>query len=248
MSFDERTRIILGEEGAAALAAASVAVYGLGGVGAACAMDLVRVGVGRIVAVDFDDVAESNLNRLYFGYRAEIGRPKAEVFAEYARRVNPGVVVEAAPRFFSGEGAAELVAANAGGGCAVHLDCVDALNPKVNLLAALSRAGLAFAASMGTAGRLDPGRLRLSALSASSGCPLAREVRNRLRRLGVGIDFPAVWSDEPATPPVERPAGPEEEQKAPGRIRKMQGSAPFVPQAAGHLLASWATRRLLGLA
>lgn len=243
MSFDERTRILLGAEALASLSRASVAVYGLGGVGAAAAMDLVRAGVGRVVALDFDEVQESNLNRLYFGYRAEIGKPKAEVFADYARRVNPDVVIEAAPRFFSGEGAAGAVAP----GCDAHLDCVDALNPKVNLLAALSRGGATFAASMGTAGRLDPGRLRLTPLSESRGCPLAREVRNRLGRLGIDLGFPAVWSDEPAAPPVERPPGPEEEQKAPGRIRKMQGSAPFVPQTAGHFLASWAVRTILGL-
>ncbi len=243
MSFDQRTRILLGDKGMEALKRTSVAVYGLGGVGAACAMDLVRAGVGRIVALDFDDVAESNLNRLYFGYYEEIGRPKVEVFAEYAHRVNPYVRVEAAARFLSGESAPGAIAP----GCAVHIDCVDSLTPKVNLIATLLEAKALFASSMGTAGRLDPARLRLGSFWESRGCPLARDVRNRLRRIGATGDFPAVWSDEPPTPPVERPPGPEEAQKAPGRVRKMQGSAPFVPQAAGHLLASWAVRTILGM-
>jgi tRNA A37 threonylcarbamoyladenosine dehydratase len=243
MSFTERTRIVLGDEGMDRLAAASVAVYGLGGVGAACAMDLVRAGVGRVVALDFDEVAESNLNRLYFGYRDVLGMQKTEAFRRAALLVNPEVRVEALPRFFSGEDAAGAVAP----GCDVHLDCIDSLNPKINLLAALSAAGVDFAASLGTAGRLDPGRLRMGPVGESRGCPLAREVRNRLRRRGVALDFPAVWSDEPAVAPVERPAGRENLQTAPGRIRKMQGSAPFVPQAAGHFLASWAVRKILGL-
>ena len=118
LSFGDRTRILLGDEALARLAEASVAVYGLGGVGAACAMDLVRAGVGRIVALDFDEVQESNLNRLYFGYREEIGRPKAEVFADYARRVNPAVRVEARPRFFSGSGAVVVGVCDAFGGVA----------------------------------------------------------------------------------------------------------------------------------
>lgn len=244
MSFDDRLRIVFGDEGLARLGGASVAVYGLGGVGAACAMDLVRAGVGRVVALDFDEVQESNLNRLYFGYRDEVGRPKAEVFADYARRINPEVRAEARPAFFSGAAAASIVA----GDCEVHLDCVDSLNPKVNLLAALAAREARFASSLGTAGRIDPGRLRLASIWESRGCPLAREVRNRLRRLGVTADFPAVFSDEPAVPPVPRPEGAAEAQKAPGRIRAMQGSTPFVPQAAGHLLASWAVRSLLGLA
>lgn len=228
----------------ALLGRASVAVYGLGGVGAACAMDLVRSGVGRIVALDFDDVAESNLNRLYFGYRDVLGMPKAEAFARAALLVNPAVVVEALPRFLPGDGEAAFLAS----GCAVHLDCIDSLNPKVNLLSSLAAAGFDFAASLGTAGRLDPARLRFGPIGLSRGCPLGREVRNRLRRRGVTLGFPAVWSDEPPVPPVERPEGALEAQTAPGRIRKLQASAPFVPQAAGHFLASWAVRRILGLA
>ena len=241
MSFRERTRILLGDEGMKALSSASVAVYGLGGVGGAAAMDLVREGIGRLVVLDFDVIQESNLNRLYFAYGRDVGRPKAEVFAERAREINPEIEVVARKDFMSGAGAAGLVAAD----CAVHLDCVDSLNAKVNLLIALAAIGRPFASSLGTAGRTDPTRLRLGSIEASRGCPLAREVRNRLRRRGVALDFPAVWSDEPPVPPVPRPSGPEEAQLIPGRIRGLQGSGPSVPQTAGHYLAAWATSILL---
>jgi len=255
MGFDDRLRIVYGEEGLARLAAARVCVYGLGGVGATCAMDLVRSGVGTIVAVEYDELRESNLNRVYFGYRGWLGQPKTEVFADFAHRVNPAVAIEARASFFSGAGAEAAVE----GGCAAHVDAIDSLNPKVNLLAALSRRGETFIAVMGTAGRLAPERLRLGSFWDSSGCPLAREVRNRLRRLGVTEDFPAVWSDEPASPPLppEEPSGEAGSDEAslnvplarpPGRQRSVQGSAPFVPQAAGHLAASWVVRRILGLA
>ena len=236
MSFRERTRILLGDEGIEALASASVAVYGLGGVGGAAAMDLVRAGLGRIVVLDFDLVQESNLNRLYYAYRDDVGRPKAEVFARRAREVNPDIEVVARADFMSGAGASELVARD----CRVHLDCVDSLNSKVNLLVALAASGFHFAASLGTAGRSDPTRLRLTAIRESHGCPLAREVRNRLGRRGVALDFPAVWSDEAPVPPMPRPSDPEEAQPLPGRVRNIQGSGPSVPQTAGHFLAAWA--------
>ncbi len=241
MSFDERTRILLGNEAADLLARSSVAVYGLGGVGAACAMDLVRSGIGRIVAFDLDSVKESNLNRLYFGYARDIGKPKAEVFAEYAREVNPDVVVESERRFFSGETARDIIAQ----GCAVHIDCVDSLNPKTNLIAALASEGKTFISSLGTAGRLDPARLRIVSIWETNNCPLAAAVRHRLRRMKVDADFPVVWSDEPARPPVPPPEG--HTQAAPGRMRMVQGSMAFVPQASGHLIASWAVRKILGL-
>lgn len=239
MGFDERTRIILGDAGLARLRGASVALYGLGGVGASCAMDLVRAGVGRIVACDLDVVKESNLNRLYFGYRKDLGRSKAEVFREYALQVNPEVIIEAEHRFFTGEGARSVVARD----CELHVDCIDSLAPKTNLLASLAELDAVFISSLGTAGRLDPLRLKIVSIWETRDCPLAAAVRHRLRRMGVKKDFPVVWSDEPATPPATPP--PDHVQPWPGRMRMIQGSMPFVPQAAGHILASWAVKRLL---
>ena len=61
MPFDERTRILLGNTGADQLAATKICVFGLGGVGAAAAMDLVRVGVGSLVVVDFDRIGRAHV-------------------------------------------------------------------------------------------------------------------------------------------------------------------------------------------
>jgi tRNA A37 threonylcarbamoyladenosine dehydratase len=244
MKFTERTSILLGDAAVTTLTASSVAVYGLGGVGAACAMDLVRCGVGRIVAIDFDDISESNLNRLCFGFRNTIGRHKTEVFAEFALAVNPDVKVVAVTDFFSGAQAGSAMARD----CDAHVDCVDSLNPKTNLIAALCAAEAVFISSMGTAGRLDPSLLRIGSIWKTQGCPLARSVRERLRHFGVNRDFPVVWTDEMPVPPVPPPAseGKAGDSGERGRLRMVQGSAPFVPQAAGHLLASWIVRRLLG--
>lgn len=258
MSFRDRTSILIGEAGVSALAAARVAVYGLGGVGAACAMDLVRAGVGALYVVDFDTVSESNLNRLYFGYRSQIGRPKVEAFADFARQVNPEVRVIANRSFFSGIDAAEAI----DGESDIHADCIDSLNAKVSLVAGLSERGLAFISSMGTAGRLSPERLKIASIWETRGCPLARSVRTRLRHRGFAGDFPVVYSDEEPVPPVPRArstemeteaeseayadtAAPEDGGSPSGRERLVQGSSPFVPQAAGHIMAGWIARTIL---
>lgn len=278
MAFDDRTKVLVGEAGAARLAAARVCVLGLGGVGAAAAMDLVRAGVGALVAIDFDTVQESNLNRLYFGYSDALGLPKTEAFARAARAVNPEVRLELRGSIVRGREAAERLPE----GCDFYLDCIDSLNPKVNAIAAMIRAGLPFASSMGTAGRLAPERLRVGSLWDSSGCPLAQRVRQRLRRFGfrapatreekraawlardlarkageepppgdglIEAEIRCVWSDEPAAPPAPPPGGLTPGQVIDGvRIRAVQGSAPFVPQAAGHIMASLAVRAILGRA
>lgn len=243
MSFTDRSAILVGDGGLAMLAASRVAVYGLGGVGAACAVDLVRMGVGTLKVVDFDLVEESNLNRLAYGTLDAVGRPKTEAFAEFARRINPRVKIEEARMFFSGTDAESVLDS----GADVHAECVDSLTPKVMLIAALVAGKCVFISSMGMAGRLAPERLKLGSLAGSSGCPLAREVRNRLRRLGVGLDFPVVWSDEPPVPPRQLglKAPSPEESLARGRKRLSQGSSPFVPQVAGHFMASWIVRTIL---
>ncbi|MCX8013858.1 MAG: ThiF family adenylyltransferase, partial [Rectinema sp.] len=157
MSFTDRSEIIIGAAGVAALAAARVAVYGLGGVGGACALDLVRAGVGYLHVVDFDLVEESNLNRLAFGFRDAVGIPKTEAFFHAAREINPEVEVVCDTKFFGGADAGQTVARE----CRYHADCVDSLNSKVNLISALRREELRFISSMGTAGRIAPERLRI---------------------------------------------------------------------------------------
>jgi tRNA A37 threonylcarbamoyladenosine dehydratase len=240
--FSARTALILGEEGLEKLAASRVCVFGLGGVGAAAAVDLVRVGVGHILACDFDEVGESNLNRLAFGFRRFLGVPKAHAFAEIARDINPDVVVDARPLFVTGGGAADAVPED----CGFYLDCIDSLNSKANLIAVLARSRKPFASSMGMGGRLDPERVRMGSLWEANGCPLARSVRQRLRRFGLSEtdEVPCAWSDEPPAEPGP-PAPPHPGLR--GRDRRRQGSSPFVPQTAGHILASYTVRRLLSL-
>jgi tRNA A37 threonylcarbamoyladenosine dehydratase len=116
---------------------------------------------------------------------------------------------------------------------------------------------------MGTAGRLQPERLKLGTIWESRGCPLAKSLRSRLKHLGVLADFPVVWSDEPPVKPIQREivagafddhgtddgitdeAGETGTATARGRPRLVQGSSPFVPQSAGHIMASWIVRQII---
>ncbi len=230
-SFRDRTRIIVEDAGIAALESAHIAVYGLGGVGAACALDLVRAGVGHLHVVDFDIVEASNFNRLAFGYERYLGLPKTEAFIDAARDINPSVDILSDRIFFTSETAPNIISEK----CSIHADCVDSLSPKASLIAALRNRNFTFISSMGTAGRLMPERLRIGRMDMVKGCPLARALRQKLSKLGVPLDFPVVWSDEPAVKPI-----PQE-----GR-RGIQGSTPFVPQTAGHFMASWIVRAIIG--
>jgi sulfur carrier protein ThiS adenylyltransferase len=70
-----------------------VGIAGLGGLGSAIAIALARVGVGRLILVDFDVVEPSNLNRQQY-FVHQIGMPKAEALRKNIEAINPYVSVE----------------------------------------------------------------------------------------------------------------------------------------------------------
>jgi molybdopterin-synthase adenylyltransferase len=75
------------------LRAARVVLLGLGGGGSYALPLLVAAGVGEIVAVDYDRVELTNLNRQLLYTESDLGRLKTEVAAERARAVNSTVRV-----------------------------------------------------------------------------------------------------------------------------------------------------------
>ena len=79
----------------AALKKGRVAVAGLGGLGSNIAVSLARIGVGRLLLVDFDTVEPSNLNRQSY-YIRHLGLLKTEALKEQLQEINPFVKIETA--------------------------------------------------------------------------------------------------------------------------------------------------------
>ncbi|MFA6965006.1 ThiF family adenylyltransferase [Bosea sp. (in: a-proteobacteria)] len=73
---------------------ARIFVCGVGGMGGAAFMALVRAGVGHFVIADIDRFETSNLNRQVFATAATLGLGKAQAAAEAARQINPLVEIE----------------------------------------------------------------------------------------------------------------------------------------------------------
>jgi adenylyltransferase/sulfurtransferase len=100
----------VGGAGQARLKAASVAVIGAGGVGSPAIQALAAAGVGRLIVIDDDHVALSNLQRQTLFGDADIGRGKAEVAAQAVTRLNAHVAVTAVARRIDAANAAALLA------------------------------------------------------------------------------------------------------------------------------------------
>lgn len=230
-----RTRIIAGTAGVERLSNTRIFLAGLGGVGSFAAEALVRAGIGHLTLADFDLVAPSNLNRQLVALHSTIGRKKIHVMAERVADINPDCRLTLHERFLHGDEMADLLAP----GFHYVVDAIDSLNSKLALLEAAMVRRIPVASSMGAGGRTDPARLHVGDLMDSEVCPLAREVRRRLRRRGVGRGIMSVWSDEqPCAPLPPEPTGR-------GRARAVNGTVSYIPALFGMTLAGAVVHRLL---
>ncbi len=71
----------------------TVGIAGLGGLGSAIAIALARIGVGKLILVDFDVVESSNLNRQQY-FIHQIGMPKVEALQKNIAGINPYVKIQ----------------------------------------------------------------------------------------------------------------------------------------------------------
>jgi molybdopterin/thiamine biosynthesis adenylyltransferase len=95
-TFDRQIRMF-GPAGQMILAELSVGIVGAGGTGSATAEQLTRLGVGTITIIDDDVVTGPTPTRGYGMTVADAGRPKAEVLAEYLRKIGLPTNVSAVP-------------------------------------------------------------------------------------------------------------------------------------------------------
>ena len=189
----DRLRLVIGDEGLARLGEARVAVIGLGGVGSSCAEALVRGGVGRLVLLDRDVVAPSNLNRQALAFTSTIGRPKAEVMRAMALDINPAVDVTAVTAFLDKDALPEQM--DGLGPLDYVVDAIDTVAQKLRLAQWCQERGVPELSAMGGANKLDPCRLRFAAIEDTVNCPLARVMRKECRRRGIR-GLRVLFSDE----------------------------------------------------
>lgn len=203
--FASRTELLLEQHGVDRLRNAHVLVVGLGGVGGYAAEQLCRAGIGRLTIVDGDTVSETNLNRQLIALRSTVGQPKAMLFRDRFRDINPDCQVTALQEFLRDERTIELLQSTPFD-CVV--DCIDTLSPKVFLLYHAHSLGLPVVSSMGSGGKLDPSQVRAADIADSHTCRLAAMVRKRLHRMGVDCGIRVVFSTEqvPSHAMVQDPA------------------------------------------
>ena len=89
--WKQRTELLIGKEGLAALTKSSVLIVGLGGVGGMAAEMICRAGVGNLTLIDSDTVSITNINRQIIALNSTVNQPKAEALATRLKDINPEV-------------------------------------------------------------------------------------------------------------------------------------------------------------
>lgn len=226
-----RTGSIIGEDGIEKLCNSTVAVFGIGGVGSYALEALVRSGVGTIYIYDNDTVTKSNINRQLVAMQSTIGMFKTEVAKKHCFDINPDCNVVENQIFVTPQSQIPFEKFD------YIVDAVDNVTAKLFIISKAYEIGVPVISVMGTGNKLDPTFLKVSDISQTSGCPLARVMRHELKVRNIK-KLDVVWS-------IEKPIKPKDfgERNNLGRISP--GSMSMVPGVAGLIAASVVVKKLI---
>jgi len=192
---------LYGAAGYARLAAAHVAVIGMGGVGSWTAEALARSGVGRLTLIDLDHIAESNINRQVHALDGTLGAAKVAVMKRRIAEINPRCEVHAIEDFVEPGNLDALMPA----GRFDHVvDAIDHVRAKIALIVHCHARGMPLITIGGAGGRTDASRVRVDDLAHTLQEPMLAKVRKNLRThhgfprdLKKSFGVTAVFSDQP---------------------------------------------------
>jgi len=200
-------RRLYGDAGYQRLRAARIAVVGLGGVGSWAVEALARSGVARLVLIDLDHVAESNINRQVQALGATLGMAKGEALRQRIADIHPGCEVHVVEEFAGPDNWPGLLPAEVD----VLIDACDQSAAKLALAAWALRTGTAAVCVGAAGGKQSAQRVEVADLAEVTHDPLLASLRQRLRKQGAPrqgrIGLVCVFSRENVAVPVAGAAG-----------------------------------------
>ena len=233
-----RLERLIGKEAVERLHSARAVVFGVGAVGGHAFESLVRCGIGNITIVDFDVVEESNINRQIIALHSTVGMEKVTAASQRALDIYPQLKIKAVNAFADSSNIPSLIE-----GADAVLDCIDTVSSKLEIIRSCQNQGIWMISSMGAALRRDLSQIRFASLDQTSGCPLARALRTRVRKAGLSARVPVVYSPEQVVFDYTQ----ENDERADERRKQISlGSLPTITAAFGQYMAQGAINHILG--
>ncbi len=200
-----------------------ILLIGLGGVGGYAFEALVRSCFCDITVIDGDIIEESNLNRQILATTESIGNQKVLEAVERAKIINPSCQVEPIFLFLQESDITEKFLASYD----YIIDACDTVSIKVMLIRMCTKLSKKLISCTGTANKVSPQLLEVVSLGNTTGDPLARVLRNILKKERKCLKTMVVSSKEV---PLKQ---------------KELGTLCPVPMAAGSLLVSYILNDIL---
>lgn len=233
-NYFSREELLIGKDAIEILKNSRVAVFGVGGVGGFVVEVLARCGVGTIDVIDNDVVDPSNINRQIIATADTIGQEKVNVVEQRIKSINPNAVVNKHRCFFLPETAKDFDFTRFD----YVVDAIDTVSGKIEIILQAKKAWVPVISCMGAGNKLDPTAFVVTDIYKTSVCPLARVMRQKLKKLGVQ-DLKVVYSTEKAMKPNYPPDMPPQRKAAPGSVA-------FVPSVAGIIAGGEVIKDLIG--
>lgn len=213
----ERLIGLIGEEKLKEIERKKILLIGVGGVGSYALEALIRNGFYDITIVDFDTIDLSNLNRQLITDSTNIGKYKVDEAKKRALLINPNINIQAINEKLNKENIRNLLNQNFD----YIIDACDTLDVKFALMENSLHYSYKLISSMGTAKKTDPTKLEITTLDKTNNDPIARLLRNKVRKAHINKKIYVVSSTE-----------------VPKQIN-MLGTANLVPSVAGLLCVSF---------
>ena len=218
-----RTINLIGQDAFEKLKAKKIIVFGVGGVGGYVVEALARCGIENIDVVDNDKVSISNINRQIIALHSTIGENKVDVIEKRILDINPKINIKKYNLFYDENTKEEIDLS----GYDYIIDAIDSTKSKLLLIELANKLNKKIISSMGTGNKLDPTKFEISDIYKTSVCPLARVMRNELKKINIKkLDF--LYSKEN---PVKN-------------NDNTVSSISFCPSVAGLIIASFVVKNL----
>lgn len=213
----QRTALVIGNENIEKLKNTKICICGIGGVGSYTLEALARIGVGYLTIIDKDNVDITNVNRQIIATVDNVGKSKVEEAKKRIKSINPNIQVTAVKDFIDETNVEKYITEDYD----YVVDAIDSVESKIAIIKRCKEKSIKIISSMGMANRLEPLKIKVSDISKTEVCPLAKVIRKRLKEEGIK-QVKVLFSTENAIKTQS----------------KTLGSVSFVPSVAGLVIAS----------
>jgi len=180
MSYEARfsgLRRLYGNTSYEQLAKMHLCVVGIGGVGSWVVEALARSGIGKMTLIDYDEVAESNINRQLPALSSTLGEKKCNVMQQRVKDINPDCEVDVIDDFLTTKNLEDYLLREYD----AVIDAIDSIKFKAAMIYFCRRNKITIITTGGAGGLSDPTQIKVADLSKTYNDPLAAKVRSLLR-------------------------------------------------------------------